>query len=400
MDFKVFKLTKKPNTKILVVTDSREELDKLLQLLNPEFGNILNADNASAGTVLFKKYHPSLLVLAFGNVSRAERFYLSLYDLDPRIYAAPHKTLLLCRGSESEQAYKLCKDGIINDYVADRPLFDPFRLRLSVSQALKHNTNEQNLFWLNRHVEKINSGMHEFNRFIKDHVFSGKDIQEESVKTFKQYTSKLTDDLGQLEKNLMKESGINKNSLGTESENQYLSEQIDQFRHKSIEAGSIAVRQAMNQSDQLMKKLDKGLQEYSEKVGPDPADKSITEVLLVDDDDMYREIVITMLKSESIHVHAVGDGHSALRYLMVAKPDIILLDYVMPDYDGLEVLKDLKSNPATNNIPVIMLTGDSSREIVGESIQAGAAKFLVKPCSRSKILSKIKEVLGDKITIE
>lgn len=84
---------------------------------------------------------------------------MSLYEKDPAIYSKPHKTLLLCRGQESEEAYELCKNGIMNDYVADRPMFDPFRLRLSVKQALEFHRNEQNLFLISQQIDKISGDM-------------------------------------------------------------------------------------------------------------------------------------------------------------------------------------------------------------------------------------------------
>ena len=385
------KLAKKINTEVLVVTDSREELEKLLHLLTPEFGSILNSDTESLAVSLFKKYHPTLLVLAFEEVAKAEKFYLSLYNLDQEIYRAPHKTLLLCKGSESKQAYELCKAGILNDYVADRPLFDPFRLRLSVSQALKNHDTEQNSFWLNQHIEKVSSGIHKFNSFINNHIFSSKEQQDETVQSFHQYTEKLTSDLKLLEENLTS-LALNENLF--RDEKKQVIAQFDQFKKESIEAGSETLKQTMQQAKELLGNLDEGYHSYQEKVGPDPADDSITEILLVDDDDIYREIVITMLKSDTMHVHAVADGRSALRHLMVARPDIILLDYLMPGLDGLAVLKEIKSNPATKKIPVIMLTGDSSREVVGGSVHGGAAKFLIKPSDRNTVLSKIKQVLG------
>ena len=387
------KLAKTINTEVLVVTDSKEELDKVMHLLSPEFGGLLNTDNQTTGVTLFKKHHPTLLILAFEDVAKAEKFYLSLYNLDPQIYTAPHKTLLLCRGGESEKAYELCKAGIMSDYVADRPLFDPFRLRLSVSQALKHHNNEQNSFWLNQHVEKISSGVHRFNRFIKEHVFTGNKHHQETVQSFEQYTTKLTNDLKQLEDNL---TSIALNEDVFRDEKDQLSAQFDEFRQNTIEAGSQPVRQQMENNDNWMGKLDQSYQDYQRKVGPDPDDDSISEILLVDDDDMYREMVITMLNSESLHIHAVSDGRAALRHLMVSKPDLILLDYQMPGIDGLTVLKDIKSNPDNKKIPVIMLTGDSSRETVGSTIQAGAAKYLIKPSDRATILGKIKEVLPAK----
>jgi len=65
----------------------------------------------------------------------------------------------------------------------------------------------------------------------------------------------------------------------------------------------------------------------------------------------------------------------------------------MPGLDGIAVLKHIKSNPNTSAIPVIMLTGDSSREVVAQCIEEGAAEYLIKPSDRDTLLSKIQLVL-------
>ena len=191
--------------------------------------------------------------------------------------------------------------------------------------------------------------------------------------------------------NLLTSLALNTDEVGKSKEP--FSQQFEQFRKDSIDGASQPLRKTMKITRGWLGEFGEKYNEYEQKVGPDPDDESITEVLLVDDDDMYREMVITMLKSDTVHVHAVADGRAALRHLMVAKPDVILLDYLMPGIDGLTVLKDIKSNPDTRKIPVIMLTGDSSREIVGGSIHAGAAKFLIKPSDRKTIMSKVEEVL-------
>ena len=385
------RIAKKLNTDILLVTDSADEQANVQRLLARDFGSILASSSEPGGVDLFRKHHPRLVILAFETVSKSEQFYLSLYSQDKQIYSAPHKTLLLCKGVESQQAYELCTAGILDDYVADRPLFDPFRLNLSVSQALKHFQVEQNSFWLSQHIEKITSGMHQFNHFIKDKIVVAGDQQKDTMQSFQRFTKNLSSDLKQLEHNLISMT-LNEEFFNEENGDKVAAE-FDQFRRESIEAGQQQVLDQLNKSAQWKSELDQGLQGYQQKTGPDPDDDSVIEILLVDDDDLYREMVITMLNSDSVHIMAVSDGESALHNLLVYKPDVILLDYLMPGMDGISVLKQIKSDPATREIPVIMLTGDSSRAVVGESIQAGASKFIVKPSDRKTILSKIRELI-------
>jgi CheY-like chemotaxis protein len=91
-------------------------------------------------------------------------------------------------------------------------------------------------------------------------------------------------------------------------------------------------------------------------------------------------------------VFAAG-GVEALSILRKTRPDLILMDIMMPDMDGREVLRQMKTVPRLANIPVIMITGKGEKSIVTESLKAGATDFMVKPFVRDTLLGKIVKVL-------
>jgi len=86
-------------------------------------------------------------------------------------------------------------------------------------------------------------------------------------------------------------------------------------------------------------------------------------------------------------------GIEALRILRKIRPDIILMDVMMPDMDGLEVVRYMKSAPQLANIPIIMATGRSGKDTVIESLKVGATSFVVKPFDRNKLLDKLAQAL-------
>ena len=116
-------------------------------------------------------------------------------------------------------------------------------------------------------------------------------------------------------------------------------------------------------------------------------------ILIIDDDPMYTIIIEAMLESEPYHVTSIDDGKEALEHLKSSLPNVILLDYMMPDVNGLMVLKQIKSDPYTKDVPVIMLTGDASRTVVTSCIKNGASEYIIKPGSKAQIIEKIKAVL-------
>jgi CheY-like chemotaxis protein len=83
------------------------------------------------------------------------------------------------------------------------------------------------------------------------------------------------------------------------------------------------------------------------------------------------------------------DGLQALAVLRKVRPELILMDIMMPDLNGIETMKRIKTIPQAANVPILMITGKSERAVVNESIEAGAAGFLVKPLGRATLLGKM-----------
>ena len=374
---------------ILIVSDSKYELETLQQLLSPEYGHILQTTNENIAVRLFKEQHPALLILSYEQITKAEKFYMSLYEKDPEIYSAPHKTLLLCKGQESEEAYELCKNGIMNDYVADRPLFDPFRLKLSVKQAIKIHRNEHNSFWVSQQIDQISEDLKELYRFVMNKLRTVGGMQQDSADSFNHFTQKLSVDIKKLQSN------ISPLFTDTDEDNteEVFNKEFSDFHENSISSASKEVSKEINKSGDTLEELAKSFQSYIDKLPVETETVKVTEVLVVDDDEMYCEMVAGMIESDAIHVTTVESGRAAFEYLRSTKPDVILLDYLMPVLDGIMVLKNIKSNPKLKSIPVIMLTGDSSRTVVSQSMKAGAIEFIIKPGDRNTLVEKIESAV-------
>lgn len=120
---------------------------------------------------------------------------------------------------------------------------------------------------------------------------------------------------------------------------------------------------------------------------------SAQKILVVEDHVDTRELLKYNLVSAGFDVAAAEDGQSALNLAAAFKPDIVLLDLMMPGMDGLEVCRHLKADPSLSRIPVIMLTakGEEVDKIVG--LELGADDYVVKPFSPRELILRIKAVL-------
>ncbi|MCS7223874.1 MAG: response regulator [Armatimonadetes bacterium] len=116
-------------------------------------------------------------------------------------------------------------------------------------------------------------------------------------------------------------------------------------------------------------------------------------ILVADDDPAIAELVRINLESHDFEVVTAHDGRETLSMAVGEKPDLILLDIVMPEIDGYEVLKLLKSDPETETIPVIVLTAYASDEGAVVSWLEGAEGYLAKPFDPEELILTVKRTL-------
>lgn len=115
-------------------------------------------------------------------------------------------------------------------------------------------------------------------------------------------------------------------------------------------------------------------------------------VLVIDDDFHIQRIVEDRLKAENFEVIKASDGIEGLRLVYDFKPDVILLDIMMPTIDGHAVLHCIKKDDKIKNIPVIMMTAKRERADVMQAAASGAADYTVKPIDFRQLVKKIYEV--------
>lgn len=126
---------------------------------------------------------------------------------------------------------------------------------------------------------------------------------------------------------------------------------------------------------------------------------SFKSILLVDDDLTLREMYAERFKAEGFSVETAKDGEEALQKATELKPNIVLLDIMMPKINGLDVLKKLKEQEETKNIPVIVLTALIQDREKLESVTRGADDYVVKSETMpGEVITKIHAILDKKTT--
>lgn len=119
----------------------------------------------------------------------------------------------------------------------------------------------------------------------------------------------------------------------------------------------------------------------------------MTMIYCVEDDKSIREIEMYTLQSTGFETKGFEDGHSFFEKLKEEKPDLILLDVMLPDEDGISILTKLKKNPDTSDIPVIIASAKGEEYDKIKGLDTGADDYLAKPFGMMEMISRIKAVL-------
>ena len=116
-------------------------------------------------------------------------------------------------------------------------------------------------------------------------------------------------------------------------------------------------------------------------------------LLLVEDDPDIQLVARTALKRAGFEVRVAGNGAAAIDAVTADRPDVVLLDWMMPEMDGPEVCRRLKNNSLTTNIPIIFLTARSQQAEIARGLAMGAAGYIVKPFDALTLGDEVRALL-------
>jgi CheY-like chemotaxis protein len=376
-----------------VASDNPSEAKQIKNTLNGEFDKVFLSTEMDAEARDFEMHRPAVVVLAFNSLEKAERYYLGLYRLCPALQEVAHRTIILCNKDEVRQVYGLCKKNYFDDYVLYWPMtFDMTRLEMAVHHALRElaTLGESGPTKIEFAIQARRLGEMEA-------------ILEQSLTDGVQHITQADRAMTQAEE----EIGVALDALSTRLTDGTLPEAVSSNNARALHHEISRIKR-----DDVMQSLRtaahaalpiktwangvrlasapvaaaaKALSAMAEQVHPT--------VLVVDDDEFQHKIVSRLMADVNYKLLFAACGLDALGLLRKSKPDLILMDVQMPELDGIETTRRIKAVPRLAAIPVIMMTGQSDRAVVSESLKAGAIGFVVKPLVRQSLLSKVAQAL-------
>ena len=122
---------------------------------------------------------------------------------------------------------------------------------------------------------------------------------------------------------------------------------------------------------------------------------STKRILIIEDDKFLRELIAQKLLKENFDISEAVDGEEGIKKVKEEKPDLVLLDLILPGIDGFEVLSRIKKDPVLASIPVIILSNLGQKGDVEKGLKLGAVDYLIKAhFTPGEIIEKVRDVLG------
>lgn len=380
------------DARILIVTDAACDATMICDLLVEQYPNVTSSTVPTQFVDDFHRRHPQVLVLAFRSVADSERYYFNLFRNEAMPLPPSYQTLLLCGKEDVRRAYELCRSDQFDDYVLFWPMvLDAPRLAMAVHLALRAGSNarmEEALAKIASQARQIAHLEHQLERQLAIGVTHAEKART-SLRTVKDQVHAAVD-------------GFSKRLLETGLDGAVSVCDTERVADEFARLDRDAVQPPLQQAVEATRPVEQWISSIkSELAIPLHAARLLGEhgqqvrpmLLVVDDDLFMRKLLARVLQAADYLVVAVASGHEALSAMRKRAPDLIIMDVNLPDLNGIEVTRRLKMTDGFAGIPVIMLTGQSEKEVFVASRGAGAVDFVAKPFDRQILLGKVSKHL-------
>jgi CheY-like chemotaxis protein len=346
---------------VLVASDRAADAAHAQGALADEFAQVEVSTRSELAVADFERVRPDVLVLAFDSVDKAQQYCLGLLRFSKVAQAHPHRYVILCAPSDLNAVFALCKKDYFDDYVLYWPQpHDGHRLVMAVRNAAR-------LLIASTHLQPS---------------------REELVAhaTSAQALGAVVD--RRLDEGLSHVAAMRASLADVE-------------REVGTAPAQANVKRALAASRANLAPMSAWAAGFRSEVVPHVADAALLAskvasrrlVVVVEDDAFAAKIIVKALE-QSFSVEIAAEAPALFELLRGTKPAAILMDINLPGMDGLALTQWLKASPTFAHIPVIMLTGEATRESIERSKAVGAADFIVKPFSRDALLAKLSRVVG------
>jgi CheY-like chemotaxis protein len=349
--------------------------------LKKHFKHVESSTSSETAQAELEQHPPDVLVLAFTDLEQAQPYCKTFGG--PEHAVSPQRSVLLCKEEDGGAAFEMCKRRYFDDYVLWPNPQDRLRLAMSVWLACRA------AIVLREHVETgARLATH------AEHVATLDRKVTHELEIGENQAAAAQASMIELEKKLASANDEFSHELELKS-GEALAEGLAQFKAHQLDLARTA-------RDQGVKPMSTWAQGLRAKVEPSlGAARSFAAkvrqerptLLVVEDNETTRGLLTPALRTLGYDIVLVCDGERMFSELVRTRPNVILMDLVSKGSDAVGLTRQLKVLPDFAQIPIVILSGDSRKEMLIRSLQAGASDFIAKPFTSDVLRSKLDRVM-------
>jgi CheY-like chemotaxis protein len=378
---------------VLVIGEEKELVDDVLSQLALGFDKVTAVHDVDEALKRIKSKAPRVIVFASASIVDAERAYLEILRKTAEFQALPHYTIVTCKGPDVETTYGLCARNVFDDYVVIRPLYDRYRLPIAVQQAIRLQQAMEQLAEVSHSLGSAGFKIGEFSIAM-----------EHQLADARRLNTAVNTDVGRVQDRIVGRLADIGAKFYQGMGNQISSEHVEETRRKFQEVASHAIQPELaNAFGSTAAAIEKWAESFERQLTKgrgairavvDQATELRAPVIVIDDDPVYREVVLAMLEDSGFRAQGVGSVTEALRAFSKDNYCCALVDFELPDGNGIDLISRLWSLDAYKGLPVVLMTGHAERKVVEGARAKGVRHFIVKPAQRDMIIKKLQDALA------
>lgn len=378
---------------ILVASDNARNAALAREAISSDYEQVHVSLDREDAIGDFERYSPGVLILAFDTLANSERHYLSIWRHSAAIRTRPHRAIVLCKNTEVQRAYGLCREELFDSYVQFWPITtDSKGLAMAVHSALRElaaleEERPSSAEWAAQ-VRKLDG----LDILFGERIAEGLEEIDRLGRSVGQAEERIGIALDGLAERISRNLGSDPaDSHLVEGVQRELSRIKAEGARPPYDAAALSVAPLRRWAEELREDSAPGLestrrlQVMAQEIRP--------VVLVVDDDEFQQKAIANILKEQDFRLLFANTGIQSLSVLRELRPDVILMDMMMPGINGAETTRRIKASGRFAHIPVVMMTGASREAVISEGIKAGAFDFVVKPFDRTTLIDRVKRAL-------
>lgn len=358
---------------IAIISDHQSEPTQLLPVIRDICAETFVCESLPSLTDLANTCQINLILFCFDDVRQAENFMSEMVNSEIFSDSVTPGCLLLCKGADARRASELCRDRLFTDFSIIRPLQDIHQFEWFVRRHFNsHHPDYQH------EVDKLLKVVWQKLKNLKTALSEIEQLPPRIRYETKKIISELSTEFSQLNQ-------VVDEQLSYEGERTFVTSlerlpnrifsTVNDFQKAFLKRGISQIESITNDVLQVENRL------FS-------ANKR--KILIVDDNYDFRVLIREVLEDNGYEVISASDASVAITQICRSQPDLVLIDYDMPQVNGLQMLERLAGMNISQRLPpLIMMTGHSQSELVHRSAEVGIVDFIVKPVRTATLLSKV-----------